>query len=70
MLIRRRKKRTSIDTPVRVALEQQFKQNSKPTSDEIQNISNMLQMEKEVSILTNRACYFMYMYMCIRNLSS
>ena len=45
---RRRKKRTSIDTSVRVALEKSFLQNSKPTSDEICMLGESLQMEKEV----------------------
>merc|ERR1712015_303130 len=33
---RRRKKRTSIETTVRIAMERAFAQNSKPTSEEIQ----------------------------------
>ena len=45
---RRRKKRTSIDTAVRVALEKSFLGNPKPTSEEISLISDTLQMEKEV----------------------
>ena len=48
ILARRRKKRTSIDTPIRVALEKSFLNNPKPTSEEIFLISNQLQMEKEV----------------------
>ena len=45
---RRRKKRTSIETTVRVSLERSFLQNSKPTSEEIMVLSNALCMEKEV----------------------
>merc|ERR1719189_2655264 len=45
---RRRKKRTSIDTTVRIALERAFNQNPKPTSEEIQYVSDSLNMEKEV----------------------
>ncbi|XP_043195978.1 POU domain, class 2, transcription factor 3-like isoform X2 [Amphibalanus amphitrite] len=45
---RRRKKRTSIETGVRVALEQAFNQNPKPTSEEISILGRHLLMEKEV----------------------
>ncbi|KAM7421151.1 hypothetical protein PAMA_015351 [Pampus argenteus] len=46
---RRRKKRTSIETNVRVALERAFlTQNQKPTSEEILMIAEQLNMEKEV----------------------
>ncbi|XP_070969005.1 POU domain, class 2, transcription factor 1-like isoform X1 [Oncorhynchus clarkii lewisi] len=46
---RRRKKRTSIDTNIRVALEKSFlQQNQKPSSDEISLIADQLNMEKEV----------------------
>ena len=45
---RRRKKRTSIDTTIRIALERAFNYNQKPTSEEIQSISENLNMEKEV----------------------
>ncbi|XP_058815347.1 uncharacterized protein LOC131678920 isoform X2 [Topomyia yanbarensis] len=45
---RRRKKRTSIETSVRVALEKAFLVNSKPTSEEITNLADNLCMEKEV----------------------
>ncbi|XP_062911338.1 POU class 2 homeobox 2a [Mobula hypostoma] len=45
---RRRKKRTSIETNVRVALEKSFLANQKPTSEEIQLIAEQLTMEKEV----------------------
>jgi len=45
---RRRKKRTSIDQVIRVALEKNFLLNSKPTSEEIAMVADGLQMEKEV----------------------
>ncbi|XP_028810601.1 POU domain, class 2, transcription factor 1a isoform X2 [Denticeps clupeoides] len=46
---RRRKKRTSIETNIRVALEKSFlEQNQKPNSDEISSIAERLNMEKEV----------------------
>ncbi|XP_066575526.1 POU domain, class 2, transcription factor 2 isoform X2 [Amia ocellicauda] len=45
---RRRKKRTSIETNVRVALERSFVTNQKPTSEEILLIAEQLHMEKEV----------------------
>ncbi|XP_018361354.1 PREDICTED: POU domain protein 2-like isoform X2 [Trachymyrmex cornetzi] len=45
---RRRKKRTSIETSVRVALEKAFIQNPKPTSEEITILADSLAMEKEV----------------------
>ncbi|XP_057689925.1 POU class 2 homeobox 2a isoform X5 [Corythoichthys intestinalis] len=45
---RRRKKRTSIETNVRVALERAFLTNQKPTSEEILLIAEQLNMEKEV----------------------
>ncbi|XP_043270496.1 uncharacterized protein [Venturia canescens] len=45
---RRRKKRTSIETSVRVALEKSFVQNPKPTSEEITILADSLAMEKEV----------------------
>jgi class 2 POU domain transcription factor len=45
---RRRKKRTSIETTVRVALEKAFEQNPKPTSEEIAYVADSLNMEKEV----------------------
>ncbi|XP_032685675.1 POU domain protein 2-like isoform X2 [Odontomachus brunneus] len=45
---RRRKKRTSIETSVRVALEKAFIQNPKPTSEEITLLADSLAMEKEV----------------------
>ncbi|XP_031431845.1 POU domain, class 2, transcription factor 2 [Clupea harengus] len=45
---RRRKKRTSIETNVRVALERAFITNQKPTSEEVLMIAESLQLEKEV----------------------
>ncbi|XP_033107110.1 POU domain, class 2, transcription factor 3-like isoform X2 [Anneissia japonica] len=45
---RRRKKRTSIETNVRVALEKSFLNNPKPTSEEILILGQSLGMEKEV----------------------
>jgi class 2 POU domain transcription factor len=41
-----RKKRTSIDTTIRIALERAFNQNSKPSSEEVYYISESLNMEK------------------------
>ncbi|XP_059365035.1 POU domain, class 2, transcription factor 2-like isoform X4 [Carassius carassius] len=45
---RRRKKRTSIETNVRIALERNFISNQKPTSEEILLMAEQLSMEKEV----------------------
>ncbi|GFT21475.1 protein nubbin [Nephila pilipes] len=45
---RRRKKRTSIETTVRLALEKAFLHNPKPTSEEISQLAESLTMEKEV----------------------
>ncbi|CAB3361245.1 Hypothetical predicted protein [Cloeon dipterum] len=45
---RRRKKRTSIETSVRIALEKAFMQHPKPTSEEIAMLAESLVMEKEV----------------------
>ncbi|KAM9839042.1 uncharacterized protein pou2f2a [Aulostomus maculatus] len=45
---RRRKKRTSIETNVRVILERNFSTNQKPTSEEILLMAEQLNMEKEV----------------------
>lgn len=45
---RRRKKRTSIETYIRVSLEKAFLTNPKPASEEIQAIAGVLSMEKEV----------------------
>ena len=47
-LARRRKKRTSIETSIRVSLEKAFLQNPKPTSEEITVLADGLMMEKEV----------------------
>ena len=48
LLGKRRKKRTSIENTVRVALERAFIRNPKPTSEEIRTIGHNLNMEKEV----------------------
>ncbi|KAM7351196.1 nubbin isoform 2-T2 [Cochliomyia hominivorax] len=45
---RRRKKRTSIETSIRGALEKSFMHNQKPTSEEISQLADRLCMEKEV----------------------
>ncbi len=45
---RRRKKRTSIETTVRVSLERAFLANPKPTSEDICMLADALCMEKEV----------------------
>uniref|UniRef100_A0A8C4QL20 POU domain protein n=1 Tax=Eptatretus burgeri TaxID=7764 RepID=A0A8C4QL20_EPTBU len=45
---RRRKKRTSIDTYIRNALEKRFQENSKPMSGELELMAEQLHMEKEV----------------------
>lgn len=45
---RKRKKRTSIETNVRVSLERAFMMNPKPTSEEILALADNLYMEKEV----------------------
>lgn len=45
---RRRKKRTSIESSVRGALERSFLHNPKPTSEEIATLADSLCMEKEV----------------------
>ena len=45
---RRRKKRTSIETTIRVSLEKSFLSNPKPTSEEISLLADNLNMEKEV----------------------
>ncbi|XP_052400742.1 POU domain, class 2, transcription factor 1 isoform X3 [Carassius gibelio] len=47
-LNRRRKKRTSIETNIRLALEKSFLESQKPSSEEITLISDQLNMEKEV----------------------
>uniref|UniRef100_A0A672JYN9 POU domain protein n=1 Tax=Sinocyclocheilus grahami TaxID=75366 RepID=A0A672JYN9_SINGR len=48
LLGRRRKKRTSIETNVRIALERSFIMNQKPNSEEILLIAEKLSMQKEV----------------------
>lgn len=45
---RKRKKRTSIETNVRVSLERAFMMNPKPTSEEIMALAENLYLEKEV----------------------
>ena len=45
---KRRKKRTSIESAVRIALERAFLKNSKPTSEDIRVIGDSLAMDKEV----------------------
>uniref|UniRef100_A0A0K8US17 POU domain protein n=1 Tax=Bactrocera latifrons TaxID=174628 RepID=A0A0K8US17_BACLA len=45
---RRRKKRTSIETNVRSTLEKAFMVNCKPTSEDINNLADQLNMDKEV----------------------
>ncbi|XP_056320255.1 POU domain, class 2, transcription factor 1a isoform X3 [Danio aesculapii] len=47
-LNRRRKKRTSIETSIRIALERSFLESQKPSSEEITLIADQLSMEKEV----------------------
>lgn len=44
---RRRKKRTSIDSTIKVALEMSFLRNSRPTSAEISKLAEELEMERE-----------------------
>ncbi|XP_051257790.1 POU domain, class 2, transcription factor 3 isoform X3 [Dicentrarchus labrax] len=45
---RKRKKRTSIETNIKMTLEKRFHDNPKPNSEEITQISEQLSMEKEV----------------------
>ncbi|XP_071061598.1 POU domain, class 2, transcription factor 3 isoform X1 [Pseudochaenichthys georgianus] len=45
---RKRKKRTSIETNIKMTLEKRFRDNPKPNSEEITLISEQLSMEKEV----------------------
>lgn len=47
-ICRRRKKRTSIESSVRGALEKSFFANPKPTSEELTELSDCLRMDKEV----------------------
>ncbi|KAG7457730.1 hypothetical protein MATL_G00230400 [Megalops atlanticus] len=59
---RRRKKRTSIETNVRVALERNFIMNQKPTSEEILQMAEQLNMEKEPPPVTHKPpCYSPHM---------
>jgi class 2 POU domain transcription factor len=48
LLGKRRKKRTSIESNVRIALERAFIKNPKPSSEEIKMVGDSLGMEKEV----------------------
>ncbi|OCT70498.1 POU domain, class 2, transcription factor 3 isoform X2 [Xenopus laevis] len=48
MFGRKRKKRTSIETNIRLTLEKRFEDNPKPISEEISMIAEQLVMEKEV----------------------
>lgn len=63
---RRRKKRTSIETSVRIALEKAFLQNPKPTSEEIAVLAESLTMEKEVVRVwfCNRYVYVIFDVFC------
>ena len=45
---RKRKKRTSIEVSIKGALEQRFCKNPKPAAQEISNLADSLQLEKEV----------------------
>ena len=45
---RKRKKRTSIEVSIKGALEQHFNKNPKPAAQEISNLADSLQLEKEV----------------------
>ena len=45
---RKRKKRTSIEVSIKGALEQHFNKNPKPSAQEIANLADSLQLEKEV----------------------
>lgn len=47
-MCKRRKKRTSIETTVRISLEKAFLCNQKPTFEEIAILADKLNMEKEV----------------------
>lgn len=47
-ICKRRKKRTSIETQVRASLERAFMCNQKPTFEEIAELADKLNMEKEV----------------------
>lgn len=45
---RKRKKRTSIEVQIKTRLEYFFQKNSKPSAQDITNVANDLQLEKEV----------------------
>lgn len=45
---RKRKKRTSIEVSVKSVLETHFQKHSKPSAQDIANLANQLQLEKEV----------------------
>lgn len=45
---RKRKKRTSIEVSVKSVLESHFQKHSKPSAQDIANLANSLQLEKEV----------------------
>lgn len=45
---RKRKKRTSIEMNIKTRLEYHFQKNSKPNAQEIAQVANDLQLEKEV----------------------
>lgn len=45
---RKRKKRTSIEVSVKSVLENHFQKHSKPSAQDIANLANSLQLEKEV----------------------
>lgn len=67
---RKRKKRTSIEVGIKTVLENHFQKHSKPSAQDIGNLANSLQLEKEVVrvwfcnrrqkvivvYLSNRAC--------------
>lgn len=57
---RRRKKRTSIETTVRLALEKAFLSNPKPTSEDIALLADKLYMEKEVVSSTKKIIKFAF----------
>lgn len=57
---RRRKKRTSIETPIRLALEKAFITNPKPTSEDITQLADALYIEKEVVSSNNYCSSFIF----------
>ena len=59
MTSRKRKRRTIIDTAVRMSLEHMFYNNSKPSSEELGAFADKMNMEKEVCVcfcFSTRAC--------------